>query len=308
MSKAEPNTTCKISVVVATYNRAPLLIEMLDSFYAQDFPPVDFELLLVNNNANDNTPAVAQRYTDNPGFHYLFEPVQGLSPARNRAIGESRGEIIAFLDDDVIVDRHWMRHLLACYAQTGADAVGGRSYLIIRGTPPPWFGPDFRGYLSEVNLGNHRCDAGDGRRLFGLNVSFRRSALDITGLFDPDLGRSGGALLCGEERQILARIHAAGGKLFYEPEAVVGHIVQADRLNLAYFQRLCDGAGRSRARIESPAAGWTALQRRFEAALKAALYTILLFAARPLGRNHYLYRAMQCRRTRIAALREERSS
>ena len=57
---------------------------------------------------------------------YIHEPQAGLSHARNRAIRESRGAVIAFLDDDVLVPRTWLKELLQGFERTGADCLGGR--------------------------------------------------------------------------------------------------------------------------------------------------------------------------------------
>lgn len=291
-----------ISVIVCTYNRAPVLRRMLASFYAQDCLDVPHELILVNNNSTDDTAAVAAEFADRPGFRYLVETEQGLSAARNSGMRASRGEIIACLDDDVLVSAGWLRQLAVCHAETGADVVGGRSALVIEAPPPPWFGPDFRRYLSEVDLGRARCDAGDGRRLFGLNVSFRRAVLERHGGFDPRLGRSGGELLCGEERVLIARVHAEGGRIVYEPDAWVGHIIGADRLNFAYFLRLCAGTAATYAREDAAASPMVRARRLVATLFKFAAYAAFLPLARLLGRDRYPYRALRCRFERMRVL------
>ena len=292
-----------ISAIICTHNRAESLRETLDSFYAQDFPDdVPFELLVIDNGSTDDTASVAQTFADRPGYQYHHEAELGLSPARNRGIQESTGEVVAFLDDDVIVDREWLRQLARCYHETGADVVGGRAHLILRGNPPTYFGKDFRLYLSEVDLGDRRIDAGEGRRLYGLNVSFRRTALEVTNAFADGLGRKGSEMLCGEERQLCAAIHARGGKLLYEPTAQVGHVILPERLQWDYFVRLCRGAGISRARLDPPAVFPVRLGRVLETLAKLVLYAGLLLPALCLGPNAYPFRALRCRLIRISTL------
>ncbi len=291
-----------ITALVCTYNRAPTLRRMLTSFYAQDCLDLPHELILVDNNSTDETQAVAAEFAHQPGFRCIVETKQGLSPARNRGIAESTGDIIACLDDDVLLDPQWLAKLQACYDETGAQVVGGRSYLVIEGDPPPWFGPDFRRYLSEVDLGDDRCDAGDGSRLFGLNVSFNKDALLHNGGFDARLGRTGGQLLCGEERTLIARIHAAQGKILYEPAARVGHIIDANRLNMAYFLRLCAGTGASHALSDQPAAWPVRLRRLLDTLAKFFVYLAAMPAAWLAGPNRYPYRALRCRFERMRTL------
>ena len=68
-------------------------------------------------------------------MRYIPEEKPGLSHARNRAILESRGAIIAFLDDDVLVPERWLWQMLRTFEQTGADCVGGRSPRRMGRTP-----------------------------------------------------------------------------------------------------------------------------------------------------------------------------
>jgi len=105
-----------ISVIVCTYNRASYLQKTLTSFFEQTcLGAVDHELLVIDNNSSDDTPQVVEEFKARPGARYIFERRQGLCCARNRGVAESRGEIVAFLDDDVIVDKNWLASLRKCF-------------------------------------------------------------------------------------------------------------------------------------------------------------------------------------------------
>ncbi|HPO12123.1 MAG TPA: glycosyltransferase [Candidatus Hydrogenedentes bacterium] len=288
-----------ISVVVATYNRAPVLKDMIQSFYEQTgLQTVPFEFLLVDNNSNDTTSEIARLYEGRPGFRYLSEPQQGLSYARNCGIREAKGDIIAFLDDDVIVDSSWLVQIQRCFDETGAEAVGGRSYLLFETEPPAWLGPDFRLFLSEVNLGDKRCEAGNGVRLYGLNLAMKREMILKFGGFNQTLGRKGEALLGGEERALLQKNFASGGKNLYEPAAVVKHRIGADRLQWEYFLRLAAGAGRTRALLDAPAGRITQSLRILETLAKFTLFTVLWIPAAVIMPGRYAPRALYCRHLR----------
>jgi len=262
----------KLSVVVCTYNRAAYLGRMLESFYAQRcLEALEFELLVIDNNSTDSTPEVAAEFQGRSGFRYLQEPVRGLSHARNRGLREARGTHIAYLDDDVLLMPDWARHLLQCFEETGADAVGGKSLLRFEQAPPPWFGKELAKLLSEVDLGDTRLDAGDGRRLYGLNLAFRSTALRDAGGFDTALGRSGGALTSGEDLRATAAVVAAGGKAYYEPRALVYHCIPPERTEWNYLLKLAESGARTRAQLDR-GRGWGVLVR----GMAEALFKLLL--------------------------------
>ncbi|UCG17196.1 MAG: glycosyltransferase family 2 protein [Phycisphaerales bacterium] len=263
-----------ISVVVCTYNRAGVLRRMLTAFFAQrDLDSTDHELIIVDNNSSDDTRAVVEQFNRSATLRYVFEQRQGLSCARNRAVAESRGEIVAFLDDDVIVDEHWLVKLQECFEATNADVVGGRGYLLFEQEPPNWFGPFFRSFLSEVDHGPTRKVIPDGRGLFGLNLAFRRRALQAAGPFDENLGRKGSGTLGGEETEIVTGIAASGGLIIYDPDAAVGHIIDSDRVEWDRIKRLAIGMGISLA-LSEPPAGVATRVRRVLASLGDLVYRI----------------------------------
>ncbi|MGD2111273.1 MAG: glycosyltransferase [Phycisphaerae bacterium] len=240
-----------ISAIMCTYNRSDTLRRALDSFLAQTcLDEVEHELIVVDNNSTDDTAEVVNTAVARDSrVRYVFEEEQGLSAARNRGVRESRGDIVAFLDDDVILDQRWLANLETSFAETEAAVVGGRAYLILEGETPEWLDARFRTYLSEVELGPTRCEVPNGQGLFGLNLSFRKDELSRAGAFDPALGRKGSGLLAGEETAIVKSIAARGGLIIYEPTAVVGHIIAPERLEWSYFVKVASSLGVSAARI-----------------------------------------------------------
>lgn len=289
-----------ISVVICTYNRCDLLERTLNSFHQQScLADVDYELLVIDNNSADDTRKVAERFAEKHSVRYVFEDRQGHSFARNRGLSESRGEIVAYLDDDVLLDENWLQNLQKCFDETGADAVGGRSYLVIEGDRPDWLGAEFRLLLSEVELGAERKRLPEGQGLYGLNLSFRKKALEEVGGFDVTLGRRGAGLMGSEETTALVNIARAGGTIYYDPDASLGHIIQDDRLSWDYFERLANSIGRSLAASQPPASFLVRLLRCGRSLIAVLRTTLTLwfctiFAASP-------YRQRQAQRKRITA-------
>jgi glycosyltransferase involved in cell wall biosynthesis len=231
-----------ISVVVCTYNRSQTLARMLASYFEQEgIGDAEHELIVVDNNSSDETRGTALKYASRRGFNYMREPEQGLSAARNRGIKQARGAVIAFLDDDVLVDRRWLQTLRQCYRDTSAAVVGGKAVLLLEADPPPWFGPFFREWLSEVDLGTVRREVPDGLGLYGVNLSFDAAALKAAGGFETHLGRRGTQLMGGEETTLVGRLAAESARIIYEPGAAVKHIVGKERLTWNYFVSLARG-------------------------------------------------------------------
>jgi glycosyltransferase involved in cell wall biosynthesis len=226
-----------ITAAIATYNRADELRRTLETMMRiEPSPGDDHDVIVVDNKSTDTTPQVIEKAL--PLFkgrlRGVREETQGLSPARNRAIAESRGDVVAFLDDDVDVDSGWLKGLCAAYREHDAAAVGGRSPLVYPSHRPRWIDEPLEHLLSQVEHGDEPKEVAPGD-LFGVNLSFRRDWLDRVGLFRTDLGRVGGRLFGGEEADMLERVAAAGGQIWYEPRAVVGHRVPPERVRRGWF-------------------------------------------------------------------------
>ena len=112
-------TLTKVTVIIPTFNRGYCLAESIQSVLDQSF--TDFELIVVDDGATDNTPAVMNQF---PGIHKIsMKKNQGVSFARNRGMEQARGEWIAFLDSDDLWERHklvtqmkWVERHPDCHA------------------------------------------------------------------------------------------------------------------------------------------------------------------------------------------------
>lgn len=236
-----------ISIVVCTFNRAPVLRKMLDSFFRQkQINDIRHELLIVDNNSSDDTAVVVQDFLKHGNASYFLEANQGLSFARNRGIAESKGEFISFLDDDVLVHENWLCSVKACFDETDADVVGGRVALKFEAPPGKWVGDFFRKCLSEVDLGASRKVLSNGDCLYGANLSFRKKVFDLVGLFDINAGRRRHELLSGEETHMVSRVIANSGMVLYDPDVFVEHLIGSERLEWQYFVRRAGGDGLTR--------------------------------------------------------------
>ena len=225
--------TPSVSVVVPTCRRPEELLSCVDSLLATGYPSL--EVLVVDNAPKEpsTAAAVADRYGLDEQVRYLAEPTPGASRARNRGVASARGEIIAFVDDDVLVDRHWLAALVeALDRHPSVACVTG--LVIPESLESPvqfWFeqfGGFDRGYVRRhFDLINNKGDtllypytAG---ALGGLgNAAFRRSALNALAAFEVTLG-PGTPAFGAEDQDAFVSLLASGGQFLYEPSALVRH-------------------------------------------------------------------------------------
>jgi len=235
-----------VSVIVCTYNRARLLSLCLQSLENQKISKDLFEVLIVYNISADNTPEIVTRYSEqNKNFRSILETERGLCSARNRGWRESRGEFIAFIDDDAVAEPDWLSEILSTFGSVRPvpDACGGRVELLWESPRPVWMPDSFLAPLGKFDYG----DAGffiDGVRgyLSGSNVAFKRELSETVGFFDLSLSRKGDILLSNDEIDFFQRMYHKNLITYYNPGIRVKHHVTRDRvakewhLNRSYWQ------------------------------------------------------------------------
>ncbi len=228
------------SVVVCTYNRAASLADTLRALKAQQVPDsIDWEVVVVDNNSRDDTRAVVEAAAaDFPRLRYLFQPLQGLSHARNMGIEAARGPLLLFTDDDVLPEPDWLARVVDGMRRHEADACGGYIAPIFEAPPPRWLTERFYGFLA---VRTERTDdypiESASQAPFGANMAVKRAVFDRVGLFDVTRGRSGKVLASGEDGELFERILAAGLHAWFIGDARVHHKVEAFRLSKRYLRR-----------------------------------------------------------------------
>ena len=252
----------RISVVIATYNRAALLQSTLQALRTQDYRPGD-EVIVVDNGSSDDTPQVIARAArDFPvPLRQVRETTPGKTAALITGIHMAAGEVLALTDDDVQVADNWVATVRQIFADPAIALVGGRVDPMWE-RPAPWWlrveaGEDGRyGSLASPLALLHYGEAQElgHRTAVGANLAVRRDVLDALGGIRADLGRQRGTLLCGEDHDLCQRAVAAGLRCEYRPELRVRHWVPVERTRLRYFLRWFFWSGVTHALLETPAA------------------------------------------------------
>jgi glycosyltransferase involved in cell wall biosynthesis len=226
-----------VSAIICTHNRDTYLGAATDSLLKQDFP--DFEVVVVDNASNDRTGSVVEERLCDPRLKYVYEPAIGLSVARNTGAKESRGGILAYLDDDAVASPGWLSRLYAAYQSNEKLAVAGGKVTLLWPPglhPPSWLSEGLAGNLGAYDLGDEVVYISEpGLTPRGLNYSIRRSFLEQIGGFDINLGRIGKKLLSNEELQVTELALQLGWQVAYLPDAIVAHNVAPERINRSWF-------------------------------------------------------------------------
>jgi glycosyltransferase involved in cell wall biosynthesis len=232
-----------VSIVVCTRDRPELLQECLQALLLVDYAPL--EIIVVDNapTADLTKKIVIELADSDPRVRYTCEPLPGTSRARNHGLAVARFDLVAFADDDVIVDPGWPAALAAGFAAdpevaciTGLVAsrsvdTGAEFYFDSRYQWGESFQP------RRYDLGKHRDSSpiypfATGVFGTGANFAVRRAEIKRLGGFDPVLG-GGSPCRGGEDLDLFVRVILSGGRLCYLPTAVVWHRHRTDESALA---------------------------------------------------------------------------
>ncbi len=219
------------SVVICTRDRAALLAQAIESVLACDYPM--FEVVVVDNaGATDETRELVMNHPD-PRVRFVAEPRAGVSRGRNRGLRAAAYDIVAFIDDDVIVDRHWLTGMAQGFARDADVALVCALVATgeIRTRPQAWF--DHRVTWSDARTPRQYRLADPPADLplfpfqvgsYGTGASFavRRAVYERVGALDVAMG-PGTATMGGEDIDLFVRVLAAGHAVAVEPAAVVWH-------------------------------------------------------------------------------------
>lgn len=237
---AAPTDAPLVSVVLCTRGRPDSLPIALDALLTSDYPNV--EIVVVDNSPEDGLTAalVADRYADEPRIRLVAEPRPGLSRARNRGLATARGDIVAFTDDDVVVDSAWLRLLAAEFADPAVACVTGLVEPVELDTLPQWWFECGAGFGRGVRRVTYRLDSPPPAPLFpyqlgvygtGASMALRRSGLPAGWTFDEALG-AGAPTQGGEDIDLFLDVVISGKTLVYQPAALSFHRHRADDAGL----------------------------------------------------------------------------
>jgi len=226
------------TIVINSCAASDGLRRTIDSALAQDYP--DAMVMVVDNRPAKSGIEAALRswFPGETRLSSVSESKPGLGRARNAGLHASATEIVAFTDDDVVLDPSWLGRLVAgFYAADGVACVTGFIAPLELETPAQVFMEEFSGFAKGFEL--QIWDSGEHRLahplypytvgLFGSGASaaFRRQVLLDAGGFDPYLG-IGTPAIGGEDIDIYTRLVLGGHRIVYQPASLLWHLHRRD--------------------------------------------------------------------------------
>jgi GT2 family glycosyltransferase len=206
----------RLSVVIPCFNSGALLTTCLQALMGQTMPLEGFEVIVVDDGSTDGTAALVQSLALPASFRYIRQPNRGAAAARNRGAIESMGDVLLFLDADVLPDDILLQEHLDSHSRYNRALVVGPT----RAIADQALGP-FHAVMGEALFA---CNYGDRERQIGFqqvlsrNLSLPRGLFHEVGRFDEDFPRSG-----FEDIEFAYRALRLGCNLVYNPKASGDH-------------------------------------------------------------------------------------
>ena len=262
-NQTDPSSLPMVSVVIAAFamERWDDLCEAVASVQAQTIQLLETIVVI------DHNPALLGR-AERELRGVVVVPnagSQGASGARNSGVAASKGEVVAFLDDDAVASPDWLENLLHHFADPDVVGVGGKLVPLWATSRPRWFPNEFFWAVGASYRGMPEV-ATRVRNVWSGNMVIRRQAFDAIEGFRADFGKVGGRSR-PEDTDLCLRAAAAwpGGAWVYEPAGIAGHRVPLRRTTVGFFLRRClnEGSGKAALAALNGATESTSAERHY---------------------------------------------
>ena len=236
-----PAAAPDITVVVITFNRAPMLAQTLASLTKLNTDPgrgepIMYEVVVVDNASTDNTQEVIAGFLDPSAWgaaqaiRSVYETTTGVAPARNRGMAESNATWIAFHDDDQQAHPDWLAKLVELARRRNLKVAGGAVHLMLPEGNTRKLSKQCRVLLGE-RVGWDEEQPYTRKRIPGTNnLLIHKSVIDGVGDFDTMLK------VGGSDADLYRRIRTAGYEAWYTPKSIVYHMIPEKRLGDDYMR------------------------------------------------------------------------
>jgi glucosyl-dolichyl phosphate glucuronosyltransferase len=245
-----------LSVIITSYTveRQKDIFALLDNLKSQTYPNI--EVIMVVENSIELLESIKQRVSGQttPPIRIIYNSgEQGLSAARNLGFSESNGNIVAFIDDDAFPCPEWAEQITKTFEDDSVIGVTGPSIPLWENENLAWVPEEFYWIIGASGY-KEWTENREVRNVSGTNMSFKREAFTLAGLFSTGLGaiEGGGGLgkqkFSGEETEFCIRLKTKSNKrIIYDPEVQVCHRVYKYRITPRFIARRAYSEGYTKA-------------------------------------------------------------
>lgn len=203
-------TKPKISIITPTRNNKQLLLQCLSSIFNQTVSPSIYEVIIVDDFSSDNTQELVNRFMQShKNLRFFKSPRRGVSVARNLGVKMAEGDIIGFVDSDMVLEQDWIKKILSFYKEN-KGAVG------VSGTSANAYLDNIFSRVSQDIINNSLAD----ERCMTLptnNCSYKKRVIANVGGFSEDV------IIGGEDAELSYRIAMAGYKTIRNKQIYAKH-------------------------------------------------------------------------------------
>ena len=238
-----------ISIIIPTLNRARQLNNALFSIVPQLKGKKDVELIIVDNGSTDDTKKICSKYdTPSINFRYYYDDIPGLLTGRHRGAKEAKGDVLCYLDDDVILNPHWVENIkIAFHKYRDISFMTGSTLPFYESYPPDWLKyfwvnaePSAITMCTELSLADRGTQIKpiNIHHVWGLNFCVRKKAFEKLEGFHPDCIPKKLQHFQGDgETGLTFKAEKANYKALYHPGLTLYHQIGKERLTEDYFKQ-----------------------------------------------------------------------
>jgi len=213
----------KLSIIIPTNNNEDKLEECLETIYNQTLSKKEYEVIVVNDGSTDNTSKVLKKLRKEYPFILIEQDNLGPAAARNAGIKKAKNEIIVFIQDDIMVSKHFLQEHLNFHEKYDRDntcVVGFTTWHLDLDITPFMYWLEHGGPQFDYDRIKGK-EVVDYMLFYTSNLSIRNKFIKKHGMFDENFKVAGTTAY--EDTELGFRLSKQGLKIYYNKKAKAWH-------------------------------------------------------------------------------------
>ena len=227
----------EISVIICTRNRDEMIVDVLKSLKDQTLEKKQYEVLIIDQSTNEKTQELMKKYND---FKYTKLNSRGVSISRNEGIKQAQGDILVFIDDDILFDENYLSIILDCFKKSNhpPEMIGGKTHIKFLGEKPDWIEGNLLGILAHSDFGEETKEYGTHPKHvpYTCNMAVKKGCIDKVGGFSNFISVLDKKLPINDDVIFANKVRSKGHKILYCPQRFVYHRMPSSRLTYEYYK------------------------------------------------------------------------